>query len=331
MKTLILLQYITDWHHCLNLTWKIHLKKCWFVKKCTIFSSPNSSEFTKSLRWLQPEQSSTPQPPSKSFHASCLIEHFVVCRSAQFCPLKRKNRGLSSCCLVNLALLVQSDVRGSRQWSNRRLSFFFFLSFLIPCQPFLLVIHCDTSDDDDKLRMWVFLLQIRGRACLRAPVNVDYRGGARGHVSRLIALVVELTSALTLRCKVNILVTENPSQVRPCSKVWTINFKSRIKRQGRRLSMKWTGASSVLVVLQSQMDHSVGHYFPLGPDKWVLTPFSVQISCCYHSHYYYQDQTICPATMSEKQNAPSFQTTAWLFEGTWAPTSDRVTESSTIP
>lgn len=181
--------------------------------------------------------------------------------------------------------------------------------------------------------MGVFASNPRTR-CLRAPVNVDYRGGASGHVSRLIALVVELTSALTLRCKVNILVTENPSQVRPCSKVWTINLgslKYRIKRQGRRLSIKWTGASSVLVILQSQMDHSVGHYFPLGPDKWVLTPFSVQISCCYHSHYYYQDQTICPATMSEKQNAPSFQTTAWLFKGTWAPASDRVTESSTTP
>lgn len=181
--------------------------------------------------------------------------------------------------------------------------------------------------------MGVFASNPRTR-CLRAPVNVDYRGGASGRVSRSIVLVVELTSALTLRCKVNILVTENPSQVLPCSKVWTINFgslKSRIKRQGRRLSIKWADASSILVILQSQMDHSVGHYFPLGPDKWVLTPFSVQISCCYHSHYYYQDQTICPATMSEKQNAPSFQTTAWLFKGTWAPASDRVTESSTIP
>lgn len=211
---------------------------------------------------------------------------------------------------------------------------FFFLSFLIPCQPFLLVIHCDMSDDDDKLRMWVFLLQIRGRAVyvpLWTSTTVEERAG-----TSLAWLRSWWSSRLRLLWddKVNILVTENPSQVRPCSKVWTINLgslKYRIKRQGRRLSIKWTGASSVLVILQSQMDHSVGHYFPLGPDKWVLTPFSVQISCCYHSHYYYQDQTICPATMSEKQNAPSFQTTAWLFKGTWAPASDRVTESSTIP
>lgn len=99
-------------------------------------------------------------------------------------------------------------------------------------------------------------------------------------------------------------------KLRHVQKVWTINWgslKCHIKRRGRRSSRKWADGSSVLVIPQSQMDRSVGHYFPLGPDKWVLTPFSVQISCCYHSHYYYQDQTIYPATLSEKQNAPSFQ------------------------
>lgn len=139
--------------------------------------------------------------------------------------------------------------------------------------------------------------------------------------------------ALTLRCNVNILVIENPSQVLPCSKVWKINsgsLKAHIQRRRWQFAHKRADGSRVVVSPQSQMDHSARHYFPLGPDKWVLTCFSVQISCCYHSHYCYQDQTICPATMSEKQRASSFQTTAWVFKGTRAQASDRVTESSTI-
>lgn len=63
----------------------------------------------------------TAQSPSTSY-LSCLIEHFVVCGTALFSPLKSENRGLSSCRFVNLAMLVQSVVRDPRQWSNRQLN-----------------------------------------------------------------------------------------------------------------------------------------------------------------------------------------------------------------
>lgn len=96
-----------------------------------------------------------------------------------------------------------------------------FFFFLIPCQPFLLAIHCDMSDDDDddRVRMWVFCFtsaDVVVYVPLWTSTAVEERAAL---VYRLIVLVLELTSALALRGKVNILVIENPLQVLPCSKV----------------------------------------------------------------------------------------------------------------
>lgn len=49
--------------------------------------------------------------------AFCCLQH---CSFLSF--EEQKNRGLSSCCFVNLAMLVQRVVRDLRQWSNKELN-----------------------------------------------------------------------------------------------------------------------------------------------------------------------------------------------------------------
>lgn len=56
---------------------------------------------------------------------SCLIEHFVVCGTASFSPLRKAERRTEACLydvFANLPMLVQSVVRDPRHRSNRELN-----------------------------------------------------------------------------------------------------------------------------------------------------------------------------------------------------------------